>query len=276
MKKSRIGIANNITFVLLLNLIGLFGVICQFVERDLGVESGDTLIDKLYYNRYHSNNTKYLVWLLVLIPVFICIPCLIWVWCSDHCFQMLKYRSNMKAVKEKRLLNDIIMSSLNDNIMNKELSSSVGSIPSTASTNIGNSIPSSSHIPPIHHIQTHPPQNCSLQYQSVPYHQPSLGIQRTMEMSFAPNAAAPVVPHPTYIQSSPSYIPGYHPNSVAQQPAINMVDDGFSGQFPCKHGLSSSALFKDDINTTHCECNHNNGNVVYNEGCSCNRVDIPL
>ncbi|KAK6587830.1 signal peptide transmembrane domain near N-terminus [Cryptosporidium xiaoi] len=274
MKKLKIGTVYNIKlFILLLNIIGVFNVVSQSLGRDLGVESGDTLIDRLYYNRYHSNNTKYLVWLLVLIPVFICIPCLIWVWCSDHCFQMLKYRSNMKAIKEKKLLNEIIMSSLNDNIMNKEFSSSIGSVPSTVSTNVESRVPSLSHIPPIH-AQTHPPQHSSPHYQHVPYQQPSPGIHKTMEMSFTPPNTT-VASHPTYIQSSPSYIPGYHPHHLAQ-PVTSIIDDNYVNKRPFNCGASASPLFEDDIGTTHCECNNHNSNVIYNEGCSCNRVDIPL
>ncbi|KAH8584823.1 transmembrane domain near N-terminus [Cryptosporidium sp. chipmunk genotype I] len=184
--------------ILVLVILSIIGeILSQIVESEDKPSKYDHIVDQIYYNRYHSNNAKYLVWLLVLVPVFICIPCLIWVWCSDHCLQILKYRSNMKAFKEKKLMNEIILTNLSDSILNKELAGSNSSLPPMA-------------IPP----STSPP----LPNQPQPHFHPQMGGVPPPQSHPPPRLLSqPVIGGsqynsiiPTHIQSSPSYIPNLH------------------------------------------------------------------
>ncbi|KAL7069554.1 hypothetical protein ACR3K2_01520 [Cryptosporidium serpentis] len=70
--------------------------------------------DDIYRNRYQVTNTKYLVWLLIIIPVAICIPCLMWVWCNDQCIQFMYYRNRKRLAKEQRIINEVINNSLSN------------------------------------------------------------------------------------------------------------------------------------------------------------------
>ncbi|KAJ1607148.1 hypothetical protein OJ253_2482 [Cryptosporidium canis] len=187
---------------LFLALVAL-SVVCHVLTQNIEIEEKpsrtDRLVDQIYYNRYHSNNAKYLVWLLVLVPVFICIPCLLWVWCSDHCLQILKYRNNVKTFKEKKLMNEMIMSNLSDNILNKDLSSSRNQPV----------VPVPVHSQP---VQPHPHQIPIPQPQSH-FHTPMGGMapppyhHATQPMMGGSQYSSIV---PTHVQSSPAYIPNLY------------------------------------------------------------------
>ncbi|OII71101.1 hypothetical protein cand_026590 [Cryptosporidium andersoni] len=88
------------------------GALC---EQTLGKDNiMQRIKNDIYRNRYQVTNTKYLVWLLIIIPVAICIPCLIWVWCNDQCIQFIYYRDRKRLAKEQRIINEIIDNSLSN------------------------------------------------------------------------------------------------------------------------------------------------------------------
>ncbi|OII74766.1 uncharacterized protein cubi_00319 [Cryptosporidium ubiquitum] len=182
-----------------LNIIGY--VLSQNVETEDKLSRSSHLADRIYYNRYHSNNAKYLVWLLVLVPVFICIPCLIWVWCSDHCLQILKYRSNMKVLKEKKLMNEIILTNLSDSIFNKELPGGNSSLPHPPPP-LPHQIPipqPQPNFPPQMGVITSPPP---VPVPPTPTPFPQLTPQPVL---LEGSQYSSVIP--THVQLSPSYIP---------------------------------------------------------------------
>ncbi|TRY53252.1 putative signal peptide-containing transmembrane associated protein [Cryptosporidium tyzzeri] len=209
--------------ILVLVILSNIGeLLSQDVETENKSSKYDHIVDQIYYNRYHSNNAKYLVWLLVLVPVFICIPCLIWVWCSDHCLQILKYRSNMKVFKEKKLMNEIILTNLSDNILNKELNASNSSLPSME---VPHSMP-----PPIPHPSQpqfhHQMGGVMPQPPPIPQPLPSSHPQILSQPIIGGPQQNPILP--THIQSSPSYIPNLHIPRPPNMELPQLVQQGHS------------------------------------------------
>ena len=171
-----------------------------------GTNTTESIADKIYDNRYRSNNFKYLVWLLVLLPVIICIPCLIWVWCSDQCLQLMRYRNNMRIAKEKKIMNEIILSSLSERAMSRDppyINTNRPSVPPHIQ-------PDPSYFPPnyIPPMQSSPAipyvnQQVSQPNQQLPY----MSGQKPGTI-FPPNSYNHVPP--VHIQSTPAYIPNLH------------------------------------------------------------------
>lgn len=197
---------NRFLVLVLVSMTLVCHVLSQGVEIEDKLNKPDRLVDQIYYNRYHSNNAKYLVWLLVLVPVFICIPCLVWVWCSDHCLQIIKYRNKMKVFKEKKLMNEIIMSNLNDNILNKNLSMTNQSLPPMGGMHPPP--PPPPPHPPMHQQQSPPHFHSQIGGMIPPPYSSSTGTQPMPQSVLGGPQHNSIVP--THVHSSPAYIPNLY------------------------------------------------------------------